>query len=195
MIRNKLLALGAAALLSLSVATQANQAETQPEANTTVEAPAVAPNFFDPNYWINSFTGTPAPMTTRLTFNAAHPADWMKWVDPKGHTQMHMAFMNPAMYAQFMQPQFYMEFTKPENMAAWMDFNQYQVMMDPQTMNYWMNPGSYMHMMDPNMYTPAMNPANYMVYMNPATYAGWTGAQTCDQNNPNSTQTWFGYTC
>lgn len=195
MIRNKLLTLGAAALITLSAATQANQAETQPEANATIEAPATVPNFFDPNYWLNSFTGTPAPMPTELTFNAAHPADWMKWVDPKSHAKIHMAFMNPAMYAQFMQPQFYMEFTKPENMAAWMDFNQYQPMMDPQTMTYWMNPGSYMHMMDPNMYTAAMNPANYMVYMNPATYAGWTGVQTCDPNNPNSTQTWFGYTC
>ena len=195
MIRNKLLALGAAALLTLSVATQANQAEIQPDANAAGAAPAVTPNFFDPNYWLNSFTGTPAPMPTALTFNAAHPADWMKWVDPKSHTKMHMAFMNPATYAQFVQPQFYMEFMKPQNMAAWMDFNQYQVMMDPQTMYYWMNPGSYMHMIDPNMYTAAMNPANYMVYMNPATYAGWTGAQTCDPNNPNSTQAWFGYTC
>ena len=195
MIRSRLLALGVAALISLSAATQANQAESQPEANAVTEAPTVVPNFFDPNYWLNSFTGTPAPMPTALTFNAAHPADWMKWIDPKSHTKMHMAFMNPAMYAQFMQPQFYMEFAKPENMAAWMDFNQYQPMMDPQTTYHWMNPGSYMHMIDPNMYTAAMNPANYMVYMNPATYAGWTGAQTCDPNNPNKTQTWYGYTC
>ncbi|UCH38833.1 MAG: hypothetical protein JSU67_11755 [Gammaproteobacteria bacterium] len=195
MLKTRLLAFMTAALLSLGAASQANQAEVQPEAETNNQAQAAVPNFFDPNYWINSFTGTPAPVSTELTFNAAHPASWMKWVDPKTHTSMHMHFMNPASYAQFMQPQFYMEFMKPENMAAWMDFNQYAVMMDPQTMSYWMNPGSYMHMADPNMYTAAMNPANYMVYMNPATYAGWTGAQTCDPNNPNSTQTWFGYTC
>ena len=193
MFKTRLIAFLTAALLSLGTASQANQAEAQPEAQTGNNA--AVPNFFDPNYWMNSFTGTPAPVSTELTFNAAHPSSWMKFIDPKTHTGVHMQFMNPASYAQFMQPQFYMEFMKPENMAAWMDFNQYQVMMDPQTMYYWMNPGSYMHMIDPNMYTAAMNPANYMVYMNPATYAGWTGAQTCDQNNPNSTQTWFGYTC
>ena len=193
MFKTRLITFLAAVLLSLGVASQANQAETQPEAQA--EAPAAVPNFFDPNYWINSFTGTPAPVATELTFNAAHPSAWMKWVDPKSHAKMHMDFMNPATYAQFVQPQFYMEFMKPENMAAWMDFNQYAVMWDPQTMAWWMNPGSYMHAVDPGMYTAAMNPANYMVYMNPATYAGWAGAQTCDQNNPNATQTWFGWAC
>ena len=192
MLRTKLIALLATALLTLSAASQANQAEAEAAA---VETPAAVPNFFDPNYWLNSFTGTPAPVSTELTFNAAHPSSWIKWVDPKSHTQMHMQFMNPATYAQFMQPQFYMEFMKPENMAAWMDFNQYAVMWDPNTMAWWMNPASYMHMIDPSMYTAAMNPANYMVYLNPATYAGWTGTQTCDQNNPNRTLTWFGYTC
>jgi len=193
MLKTRLLAFLAAALLSLGTVSQANQAETQAEADTGT--PAALPNFFDPNYWVNSFTGTPAPVTTELAFNAAHPSAWMKWVDPKAHMPTHMQFMNPAMYTQFLQPQFYMEFTKPGNMAAWMDFNQYQVMMDPQTMAYWMNPASYMHVVDPNMYTAAMNPANYMVFMNPATYAGWAGAQTCDQNNPDKTSNWFGYNC
>lgn len=193
MLRKRLITLLAAALLSLGAASQANQGETRPEAQAG--APAAVPNFFDPNYWINSFTGTPAPGTTELSFNAAHPSAWMKWVDPKSHVKMHMDFMNPATYTQFVQPQFYMEFMKPENMAAWMDFNQYAVMWNPQTMAWWMNPGSYMHAADPGMYTAAMNPANYMVYMNPATYAGWGGAQTCDPNNPNATQTWFGSNC
>ncbi len=195
MIKTRLIAFLAAALLSLSLASQANQAEVEPAAKLAPANPAAVPNFFDPNYWINSFTGTPAPVSTELTFNAAHPSSWMKMVDPRTHNQMHMQFMNPASYAQFMQPQFYMEFMKPENMMAWMDFNQYAVMWDPKTMTWWMNPGAYMHVMDPAMYTAAMNPANYMVYLNPATYAGWTGMQTCDQNNPDRSLTWFGYTC
>ena len=196
MFKSRLLALLAATLLSLGAASQANQAETQPEAKTETAAASTEalPNFFDPNYWINSFTGTPVPVTTELTFNAAHPSGWMKWIDPKSHNEMHMKFMNPATYAQFMQPQFYMEFTKPQNLAAWMDFNQYAVMWDSKTMAHWMNPGSYMHMLDSNMYTAAMNTANYMVYLNPATYAGWAG-MTCDQNNPGGTMTWFGYPC
>ena len=195
MIRNKLLALTATALLALSLTTNANQAVEAAVTTKTDKQPANI-NMFDPNYWMSAMANPALPaISTELKFNAAHPGAWMQWIDPKTHVQTHMAFMNPATYAQFVQPQFYMEFTKPENMAAWMDFNQYQVVMDPQTMYYWMNPGSYMHMIDPNMYTAAMNPANYMIYMNPATYAGWAGAQTCDPKNPNRTQAWFGYTC
>ena len=193
----KLLALAASALLTLSVASNANQAEAQPEAVTETAAPAGNVNLFDPNYWLASMTSSTQPPTIskELTFNAAHPVGWMQWIDPKSHQKMHMTFVNPTSYTQFMRPQFYMEFTKPENMMAWMNPASYQVMMDPQTMNYWMNPASYTHMIDPAMYTETMNPANYMVYLNPATYAGLMGSTTCDQNNPNKTLTWFGYTC
>ncbi len=199
MIKTRLSAFLAAALLSLGIAAQANQAEvkpeTRPEAGAATVAPEALPNFFDPNYWVNTLTGTPVPGSEKLKFNAAHPADWMKWVDPKEHKNMHMTFMNPATYTQFMQPKFYMEFTKPQNLAAWMDFNQYAVMWDPQTMGWWMNPAAYMHVIDPTMYTAAMDPANYMVYMNPATYMGWANMQTCDQNNPNGGTSWFGVGC
>jgi len=124
-----------------------------------------------------------------------------------------MSFMNPANYTQFMQLGFYLEFAKPENWMAWMNLDgvdesrflpdhasyqiiaSYQIMMDPQTMAHWMNPGSYMHVLDPAMYQESINPANYMVYLNPATYAGMMGSNTCDQNNPNKTPGWFGYTC
>lgn len=195
MSKTKIIALLAASLIGLSAGLQANQTESAPQPGTQTPAPAVAPNFFDPNYWVNSFTGTAGPAAAEPGFNAAHPAAWMKWVDPKTHAGMHMQFTNPATYAQFMQPQFYLEFMKPENMAAWMDMNQFQVMMNPQTMAYWMNPASYLHAADPNMYAAAMNPANYMVYMNPATYAGWTGMQTCDPNDAERSQSWFGYGC
>jgi hypothetical protein len=195
MTRNKLLVLAAAALLSVSLTSHANQA-LEAEASAKQTAPAANVNMFDPNYWMAAFTapGQPA-ISTGPTFNAAHPGAWMQWIDPKTHLPTHMTFMNPASYAQFMQPQFYMEFMKPENMMAWMNPASYQVMMDPQTMNYWMNPASYMHMTDPAMYQETMNPANYMTYMNPATYAGWMGAQSCDPENPNQTPTWFGIGC
>ena len=104
----------------------------------------------------------------------------MKWVDPQTHTGMHMQFMNPATYA-FMQPQFYRIHEAGKHGRV--DGLQPVCGHGDQTAAYWMNPASYMHVIDPNMYTAAMNPANYMVYMNPATYTGWTGAQTCDQNN------------
>ena len=170
------LALISAVLLISSTISLAVES-TQGEAYAQSPAQATLPNFFDPNTWFGTFAATPSPAATKLTFNAAHPSSWMKFVDPKTHNMMHMQFANPATYAQFMQPQFWMEFMKPENMMAWMDFNQYAVMMNPQTMTYWMNPAAYMHAFDPNMYAAAMNPANYMVFMNPATYMGWAGMQ------------------
>ncbi|MEM7027589.1 MAG: hypothetical protein AAF410_05140 [Pseudomonadota bacterium] len=156
---------------AFSIAAESTTAETHAHSH----AQATVPNFFDPNTWFNAFGAAPTATPAKLTFNAAHPSSWMKFIDPKTHNMMHMQFANPATYAQFMQPQFWMEFMKPQNMMAWMDFNQYAVMMNPQTMAYWMNPTSYMHAMDPNMYAATMNPANYMVFMNPATYMSWTG--------------------
>ncbi|MDW3095534.1 MAG: hypothetical protein R8G33_07675 [Gammaproteobacteria bacterium] len=140
-------------------------------------AQATVPNFFDPNAWFGSFGAAPAYPSSKLSFNAAHPSSWMKFIDPKTHNMMHMQFANPATYMQFMQPQFWMEFMKPQNMMAWMDMNQYAVMMNPQTMTYWMNPTSYQHAFDPKMYAATMNPANYMAYMNPSMYMGWAGMQ------------------
>jgi hypothetical protein len=195
--KTKLLAIAASALLTISVASFANQAEIQPDAVAKTAAPGSNVNLFDPNYWLAAMT-SPAQLPTiskDLTFNAAHPGGWMQWIDPRTHQQMHMTFVNPASFTQFMRPQFYMEFTRPENMAAWMNPASYQVLTDPQTMNYWINPASYMHMIDPAMYTETMNPANYMVYLNPATYAGLLGSTTCDQGNPNGARGWFGYGC
>ena len=176
MSKQKILTLISAVLLISSTIALAVES-TQDEAYVQNPSPATLPNFFDPNTWFGSSAAAPAPASTKLTFNAAHPSSWMKFVDPKTHNMMHMKFANPATYAQFMQPQFWMEFMKPENMMAWMDFNQYAVMMNPQTMAYWMNPAAYMHAIDPKMYAATMNPANYMVYMNPATYMGWAGMQ------------------
>lgn len=198
--RIKLLALAASALLAVSIASNANQAISQPEAvnASATPTPTNSANMFDPNYWMAAFTAAPTQQPTisgEVPFNAAHPAAWMQWIDPKTHQPVHMSFMNPASYTQFMQLGFYLEFSKPENLMAWMNPASYQVMMDPQTLTHWMNPGSYMHVLDPAMYQESMNPANYMVYLNPATYAGMMGSKTCDQNNPNKTPGWFGYTC
>ena len=83
MLKNKLTAIAASALLTLSAAAYANPAETPATEAPAAAAPVTAPNFFDPNYWVNSFTGSTAQVSTELTFNAAHPSAWMKWADPK----------------------------------------------------------------------------------------------------------------
>lgn len=208
MVSNKLWVLTTAALLSISLVSNANQA-VEDEVVVEPVTPARSVNRFNPSYGIASLAASTSPLaaaptvpatppviSTGLTFNAAHPSAWMSWIDPKTHLPTHMTFMNPASYAQFMQPQFYMEFMKPENLAAWMNPASYQAMMDPETLSYWMNPGSYMHMTNPAMYQATMNPANYMIYLNPNTYlAAFTGSQTCDPENPNNIPGWFGRSC
>ena len=134
-------------------------------------------NFFDPSTWTAMMapgaTGHGAQPGQTLAFNPAHPAGWAMFIDPKTHEQAHMAFMNPATYAQFMSPQFYMQFMDPNNMMAWMNPAAYATFMNPATYMYWMNPGAYTHMMNPALYMQPMNPAAYAAYMNPNTYMQW----------------------
>ena len=194
--KQKLMLVFASALLAVSMATSANQANTETAAEA-VPQQAPANNFFDPGYWTGAFSANvqqPA-ISSEITFNAAQPSAWMQWVDPRTHAGMHATFVNPASYMQFMRPDFYMEFMKPENMAAWMNPAAYQVMMNPQTMSYWMNPANYMHAVDPAMYQQTMNPANYMAYMNPAAYQQLFESVTCDSENGNQASTWFGIGC
>jgi hypothetical protein len=193
MISKKIMAFAAAALLAMSVASNANQ-PLHNEAGVAAVAPDTTQNVFDPNYWMAAFANPSVPtISGEMKFNAAHPSAWMQLVDPTSHMQMHRMFANPASYIQFMRPQFYLEFTKPENMMAWMNPASFEVMMNQQTMNYWMNPATYTHMIDPAMYQETLNPANYMVYLNPNTYAALLSPQTCDADNPN--QGWFGFGC
>lgn len=120
--------------------------------------------------------------TAIMEFHPMKPDSWARMVSPQSHVKWHMAMMNPANYAQYMQPSFYMEFMNPNNWMAWMNPASYQVFMDPRTMMWWMNPASYMHAIDPNMYAQLWNfnsyaklmaPENYMAWMNPATYANF----------------------
>ena len=196
MINKRLFVLAATIVLSMSVASNANQS-LQAEVAVEPAAPVNSENTLDPSSGMAPLTmPTPPMISSGPAFNAAQPSAWMSWVDPKTHIPTHMRFMNPASYTQFIQPQFYLEFMKPENMAAWMNPASYQTMMDPQTISYWMNPGSYMHMTNPVMYQETMNPANYMIYLNPNTYlAALTGSQTCDPENPNQAPGWFGGGC
>jgi hypothetical protein len=136
---------------------------------------AAVPNFFDPSAWMGAYGTAPqgAQAGQAMPFNPANPAGWAVFIDPKTHEQTHMAFTNPAQYAQFMTPQFYMQFADPNNMMAWMNPAAYAAFMNPATYMYWMNPAAYTHMMNPAMYMQFMNPAAYNAYMNPNTYMQW----------------------
>ncbi|NNE63622.1 MAG: hypothetical protein HKN34_06025 [Gammaproteobacteria bacterium] len=128
---------------------------------------AVQFNMFDPTAWFGAYA-QPSAETDNF-FQAAHPATWMQFVDPKKHQQMHMNFSNPAYYSQFMQPGFYMQFMNPQNWMAWMNPASYAKMFDPAVITHWMNPASYMHVMDPSMYSQLMNPAAYTALIKPIT--------------------------
>jgi hypothetical protein len=135
-------------------------------------------NWFDPAAWMAGVPGgTAQPNAAQpgqtFAWNPAHPASWALFIDPQNHEKAHMAFMNPAQYAQFMSPQFYMQFANPANMMAWMNPAAYATFMNPATYMGWMNPNAYAHMMNPAMYMQPMNPAAYTPYMNPNTYMQW----------------------
>jgi hypothetical protein len=144
------------------------------EEGAQAQQPTV-PNFFDPSAWMGAYGTAPqgAQAGQAMPFNPANPAGWAMFIDPKTHEQAHMAFTNPAQYAQFMTPQFYMQFADPNNMMAWMNPAAYAAFMNPATYMYWMNPAAYTHMMNPAMYMQFMNPAAYNAYMNPNTYMQW----------------------
>ena len=144
------------------------------EEGAQAQQPSV-PNFFDPSAWMGTYGSAPQGAQTgqAMPFNPANPAGWAVFMDPNTHQQAHMAFMNPAQYAQFMTPQFYMQFADPNNMMAWMNPAAYAAFMNPATYMYWMNPATYTHMMNPAMYMQFMNPAAYNAYMNPNTYMQW----------------------
>jgi hypothetical protein len=144
------------------------------EEGAQAQQPSV-PNFFDPSAWMGAYGTAPqgGQAGQTMPFNPANPAGWAMLIDPKTHEQAHMAFMNPAQYAQFMTPQFYMQFADPNNMMAWMNPAAYAAFMNPATYMYWMNPASYMHMMNPAMYMQSMNPASYNAFMNPNLYMQW----------------------
>ena len=169
--RKTMISLIAAAGLAVSALTPA----VAEEAGAQQQAPATF-NFFDPNAWMAGMNGgqqSGAQIGQTFAWNPAHPGGWAMFMDPKTHEQAHMAFMNPAQYAQFMSPQFYMQFANPANMMAWMNPASYATFMNPATYMYWANPNNYAHMMNPAGYMQPMNPAAYTPYMNPNTYMQW----------------------
>ena len=176
-----------AALLAFGISitpVQAAEQAAQPEQ----QQPETS-NPLDPGAWISGLTSpgdggagnwsdlsawsADSAKAVPVTFNPAHPAGWAKFFDPATHGSMHMAFSNPATYAQFMTPQFYMQFMNPGNWIAWMNPANYSVFMNPASYTYWMNPMAYTHVMDMNTYAQAMNPTNYTALVDPTTYLQW----------------------
>jgi hypothetical protein len=127
---------------------------------------AAVKNWHDPAAWI-------AAGKSPMMLNLAQPSGWAAFIDPRSHTGVHTALMNPATYAQFMQPNFWMQFMYPQNWMAWMNPASYTTFFDPATYLGWMNPAAYVHFMHPAMYLQPMNPMNYMPFLNPATYLSW----------------------
>lgn len=121
--------------------------------------------------------------TNRLdtfTFNAAHPAGWAMFVNPRTHTATHRAFTNPATYVQFMQPGFYVQFVNPANWMAWFNPASYATFLDPNTYLYWMTPKAYVHGLDPRHYLQALDGRNYAAFFDAGTYLAWFDVDAYD---------------
>lgn len=170
--RKTLLSALLAAALSPLMILAASTHEGHTSADPAGQSQTPSYNWFDPSTWgVAGKTFSQPGMT--MPFNPAHPASWVKIIDPRTHVDMHMAFTNPANYAQFMQPQFYMQFMNPNTWLAWMNPANYAVFMNPATYLWWMSPTAYVHGMDPNNYMQMLNPASYAAFMNPMTYFQW----------------------
>lgn len=165
-----LVAAGMIALLGAAIAAKAE--EQKQHAHTYQSDSSI--NIMDPASW---FTNAPKPGTT-MAFNPAHPAGWAVIMNPRTHTSWHMAFTNPATYAQFMQPQFWMQFMNPQNIMAWMNPGSYATFMDPNTYLYWMTPHAYVHALNPDNYMQIFNPANYAKLFSPEVFNSWTNFDT-----------------
>jgi hypothetical protein len=167
------------ALLPIVLATGLFGASVNATAAGTEAAPVqpqASMNFFDPSTWMTPGTAMPQAGAT-VQWNPANPAGWAMFIDPNQHGQAHMAFMNPATYGQFMQPNFYMQFANPQNWMSWMNPAAYSTFMNPATYMGWMNPGAWTHAMNPGAYMQWMNPAAYAPFMSPATYMQWMNPQ------------------
>ncbi len=155
-------ALGAFFLLLLSAVSSHAADGATPQAG---QAPIPA-NPWDSSTWMKHHGG-------KMRLNLAHPSTWLVFLDPKTHTIGHLAFTNPANYAQFAQPRFWMQFANPNNWMAWINPGSYAIMFDPATYTGWMRPEPWMHFIDPGMYTQLMNPSAYASFMNPGLYMKW----------------------
>lgn len=163
-------------LFAIVVSVLANVAFAADDAR--IESQAM--NFFNPTAWMQTGNqpheaGQLAAVQPGATmaFNPFHPSGWAAFVSPQTHEQAHMAFTNPANYAQFMRPQFFMQAMNPQNAMAWMNPASYGAFMNPATFSRWMNPAAFMHMINPAQYMQAANPNAYAQFMNPAMYRQW----------------------
>jgi len=157
--------------LSISSATIANETTSPDRTKAGQSQTMVTGTFF--NMPMYDAAGNVPPGQT-MAFNPADPTFWMQWAKPSMHTKMHMAFTNPAQYAQMMNPAFYTQMMNPAVWMKWMNPASFQVLMNPKTMSYWIQPGAYMH---------AMSPAGYMQMIDPQAYAKLTSGvlpQTAD---------------
>ncbi len=160
-------AASAAVVLALGTATavQANEPHSQHADQNDYGSISL----LQPSTW---FQNMPAAGTT-MAFNPAHPAGWAVMMNPRTHTTFHMAFTNPATYAQFLRPEFYAQFFNPQNWLAWINPASYATFFDPNTYLYWMTPHAYIHALNPDNYLQMFNVASYTPFFSTDTYAAW----------------------
>lgn len=102
----------------------------------------------------------------------------IRWFDAKTYPN----FLNPATFAQMMNPKFYARFIDPQTYtpavlpatySQFLNADVYAAFISPQTWIQFVNPANYAVFLDLNTYKQLITAANYMDFINPTSYAKW----------------------
>jgi hypothetical protein len=150
-----------ARVLGLALAAAALGATATAETSEMRIAGVRIGNPFDSSTWWDAAEGKHDMHHASVEINFADPAFWLGFVTPEEHSVRHMAFTNPATWAQFMDPRTYANMADVDTLAKWMDPASYAVLTEPQTYAYWAQPGAYMHVMRAENYGQMLEADNY----------------------------------
>lgn len=153
--KKSVLALGLAAATALGSVAAIAETDSMNIAGYRIANP------FDSSTWWDGAEGKADMASASVDVNFADPDFWFGFMKPEEHSVRHMAFTNPATWAQFMRPATYAKMADVDTWMKWADLASYDVVTDPQTYAYWSQPGAYMHVMKAEHYGQAMSPDAY----------------------------------
>jgi hypothetical protein len=184
MVSNKLWVLTAAALLSISMVSNANQA-VEGEVAAQQVAPAPSLNRFNPSYGTSALAAPTTISTTASTTEstvasttlptiASTVAPTIPATPPAISTGLTFNAAHPSAWMNWVDPETHlpthMTFMNPASYTQFMKPQFYMEFMKSENLAAWMNPASYQIMMDPQTMSYWMNPGSYMHMTNPAMY-------------------------
>jgi len=154
--KNSLFGLTLATITALGVASTAAETSGWNIAGVNIANP------LDSKTWYEAADEAVLDASEPVAINPTDPDFWMSLVDPKTHSVMHRAFLNPRSWAQFAKVETYSNMMDPQVWVKWAKPETYAVLVDPQTYTYRMQPGAFMHTFDAHSYAQLANPSAYL---------------------------------